>query len=153
MSITIEAPDERMPSGESVFLAGGITDCRDWQQEVVRELTDTDLVIFNPRRSVWPSDPREVKQQIEWERKRLDAATLISFWFASETVCPITLLELGYALGKSSGAVVGCHPEYSRRQDVEIQLNLTHPDSLMATSPTELSRMIRQYFGCEGQHD
>ena len=48
------------------FLAGGITGCKDWQNEVIKELENFDkisnrqldkLVVFNPRRDVFPTGP------------------------------------------------------------------------------------------------
>jgi hypothetical protein len=52
-------------------------------------------------------------------------ADLISFWFPRETLCPITLYELGKWHGKADKPiVVGMHPDYPRRIDVEEQSKL-----------------------------
>lgn len=45
-SPNIYSPD---PEARSLYLAGGITRCPDWQQEMIHLLVQTDLVIFNPR--------------------------------------------------------------------------------------------------------
>ena len=51
----------------SVFLAGGITDCPDWQSEVIKYLrryeinNKLDLVVYNPRRKffdIYNDDPQ-----------------------------------------------------------------------------------------------
>ena len=126
----VEALDEYVfpPSydNKSLFLAGGITGCPDWQAEMVEKLSDTDLTLLNPRRKDFPvDDPNAAKEQITWEWHHLDKAKAISFWFAKETVQPITLLELGKWLSHGLKKLfIGIHPEYSRRQDVEIQTKL-----------------------------
>ena len=40
--------------GHSIFLAGGICDCPDWQSRMVELLTPTDMVVINPRRKDFP---------------------------------------------------------------------------------------------------
>lgn len=117
-----------------LFLAGGISGCGNWQREMIgrlkTDLNNTDsLCIFNPRRENFDtSDPSVSEQQITWERKAMTASDGILFWFPHETLCPITLLELGYWLGKESNRhlFVGTHPAYQRRFDVQFQTNLTY---------------------------
>ena len=41
----IEIPNTGEAIGESVFLAGGITGCRDWRAEVVAQLMDSNLTV------------------------------------------------------------------------------------------------------------
>lgn len=53
---------------KSVYLAGGITNCPDWQQQMVHLLDDTDYTLLNPRRQCFPiSDPNASREQITWE--------------------------------------------------------------------------------------
>ena len=114
--------------GKSIFLAGGITNCPDWQQEMRSLLQDTDLILFNPRRAHFPiDDPGAAQEQIEWEHDHLKAADAILFWFPCETLCPIVLYELGAWSMTNKLIFVGVHPDYKRRQDVEIQTYLTRP--------------------------
>lgn len=119
----------------SLFLAGGITNCPDWQADVLNILNVNEFTgqVCNPRRKNFPmSDPNSAKEQIEWEFDMLNTANAIMFWFPKETVCPITLYELGFWLSHYAHAdmrfakiiTIGCHPEYSRLQDVRIQSNL-----------------------------
>src|SRR4051812_7979117 len=76
----------------SLFLAGGINGCPDWQQEMVEKLKDTSLALFNPRRASFPiGDKNAARAQIEWEYMHLRKATAISFWFPWETLSPIAL--------------------------------------------------------------
>lgn len=120
---------------KSLFLAGGITNCPNWQKELVELLKDTDLIIFNPRRENFPiDDPKAVYEQIKWEYKYLANCKNISFWFSSGSLNPIVLFEYGrwsYIAKKffqyHRKVFVGIDPEYERRQNVEIQTKLLDP--------------------------
>jgi len=125
----VESPSTHDGNETSVFLAGGITGCPDWQADMVEFLSDTDLVLFNPRRANFPiHDPSAAQFQIEWEHDHLRKADVILFWFPRETLCPIVLYELGAWSMTTKTIFVGVHPEYKRRQDVEIQTRLARPD-------------------------
>jgi hypothetical protein len=113
---------------DMLFLGGGISSCPQWQPEMVELLKDTDLVLINPRRDNFDiTDPTMTEQQIKWEYKylRLSAARL--FWFPHETLCPITLFELGKFCERADPLFVGCHPDYKRKIDLEVQLGLGRP--------------------------
>ncbi len=129
----------------SVFLAGGISGCPDWQAEMVDRLRDTSLVLLNPRRADFPiHDPTAAKAQITWEYQHLRKADTILFWFPCETLCPITLYELGAWSMTDKPLFVGVHPDYQRRQDVEIQTRLVRPDVQMAYSLADLAARVRE---------
>lgn len=125
----IEAPNEFNPDGSvSVFLAGGITNCPDWQSVIRYALRDTDLTLINPRRSAFDlQDPAIGEEQIVWEHDALYDADIIAFWFPCETLCPITLYELGAWSMTSKPLVIGTHPDYPRRFDVVVQTKLKRP--------------------------
>lgn len=116
-----------------IFLAGGITDCPDWQAPVRARLNEElpPLIVFNPRREhfdVSKKDKESVKQ-IVWEHTYLARANIVMFWFPKESICPITLLELGKFLMKPDTQLyVGTDPAYSRRLDVEVQTKLERPN-------------------------
>lgn len=123
---TIEPSEMEVPT---VFLAGGITNCPQWQQKMVTLLSDTNLILLNPRRADFPvGDPSAAVEQITWEHKHLRFADAILFWFPRETLCPIVLYELGAWSMTDKPIFVGVHPLYERRQDVEIQTKLARPD-------------------------
>jgi len=127
----------------SIFLAGGITNCPDWQQEMVELLHDTDLILLNPRRADFPiGDPNAAKEQITWEHDHLRKATMILFWFPCETLCPIVLYELGAWSMTDKLIFVGMHPEYQRRQDVEIQTRLARSDVRIVYKLKSLADLI-----------
>lgn len=114
-----------------VFLGGGISNCPNWQLEMIDNLTPADdsLVLINPRRESFDiTDESASDFQIRWEYKHLHASDAILFWFPCETLCPITLYELGAAATRGNPIFVGCHPSYARRFDVVTQLSLIRPD-------------------------
>jgi hypothetical protein len=135
----------------AVFLAGGITGCPDWQQEIVDWLADLPLVFLNPRRADFPiNDPAAAPLQIEWEFRHLRKASAILFWFPEETLCPISLYELGaWSVYRDERGIrplfVGVHPGYLRRQDVEIQTRLTRPEIVIHNDLPSLADAVRQW--------
>jgi hypothetical protein len=156
----IEAPDDyALKVGErSVFLAGGITGCPDWQSSMVEKLREKGgkMAVFNPRRSNFDvKDPTAAEKQIAWEFKALRSAELISFWFAEDQIQPIALFEYGAWMSHSwsfkgqcvelegqGNVVVGCHPKYPRRQDVIIQTRLARPDIIVVDNLDALASLV-----------
>jgi Nucleoside 2-deoxyribosyltransferase like len=140
MILTCTAPtklDKPSRAVHRIFLAGGITNCPDWQSEAIEwfdtwDAPELSVVLYNPRRPEFDiRDPKESEKQIQWEFENLLHAHKILFWFPKETLCPITLFELGKELGygMSKGhhmqnIFIGAHPEYQRRIDLEIQTKL-----------------------------
>lgn len=122
--IYVEAPDPEL-KWPILFLAGGISNCPNWQGELVDhlEVMDLPLTVCNPRRENFPmDDPSAAAEQIEWEHKLLAKADIISFWFPKETLCPITLFELGKWL--HAKPIIGTEYGYQRALDVRIQAEL-----------------------------
>ena len=87
------------------------------------------------------------REQIIWEWRHLKAARLVVFWFAAETLQPIALFELGKALGRRQRMLVGAHPDYPRRFDVEIQLRAECPGARVSDSLEELVASAVSVFG------
>jgi hypothetical protein len=141
----IEAPQTYDGTEVSLFLAGGITACPDWQKHMVAKLKDLPLVIFNPRRSYFPPHENAVREQIEWEYTYLRKATAISFWFPKETLNPIALYELGAWSMTNKKIFLGVHPNYQRIQDIKIQTSLVRPDISIVETLEELHQRIRSW--------
>ena len=116
-------------SRPSVFIAGGISNCPDWQTHMV-SFMDTSLYdVVNPRREGgFDITGTTAREQIEWEHSALSKIDSCIFWFPCETLCPITLFELSKQLlrakQKSVCLVVGWHPDYQRAFDLEVQIDL-----------------------------
>lgn len=129
--------------GKSLFLAGGISGCENWQSRIVLYLRDVSIILLNPRRKDFPiDDPKAAQAQIEWEYNHLRRASMILFWFPSETLCPIVLYELGAWSMTDKKIFVGVHPEYKRRQDVEIQTKLVRPEIQIVYDLGSLSEQV-----------
>ena len=131
-------------SKTTLFLAGGITGCPEWQEDVIKMFDNTNYVLLNPRRKNFPiNDPEASYVQIKWEHEHLRKADAILFWFCKETLCPIVLYELGAWSMTRKPIFVGVDPEYQRRQDVEIQTSLVRPDVEIVYSLSDLCRQIK----------
>ncbi len=144
----IEAPQTYDGNETSLFLAGGITGCPNWQKDMVAKIKDLPLVIFNPRRSYFPQHENVVREQIEWEYTYLRKATAISFWFPQETLNPIVLYELGAWSMTAKKIFLGVHPNYQRIQDIKIQTSLVRPDISIVETLEELHQSIRSWKKC-----
>jgi hypothetical protein len=78
----IIAPNEEYTGKKiGIFIAGGISYCPDWQDELKELLKDEDIVLFNPRREKFPKSKKAEEKQIIWEFRHLKKAKAISFWF------------------------------------------------------------------------
>ncbi|MEK6757808.1 MAG: nucleoside 2-deoxyribosyltransferase domain-containing protein [Nanoarchaeota archaeon] len=140
----IECPEIYEDNESSLFLAGGITGCGNWQQELVKLLGDQNITLINPRRKSYLFNNSTMeKEQIVWEHNHLKKATAISFWFPKETLCPITLYELGKSSMQNKSIFVGVHPEYKRKSDIEIQTALVRPEIKIVYSLKNLSNQIK----------
>jgi hypothetical protein len=140
----IMAPSAEKAKFKTLFLAGGITNCPDWQAEIARRLEDRDITIHDPRRRKFPKGRAAERKQIQWEYERLRSADLVSFWFPSESLDPITLFELGSALERNAKLVIGVHPGYQREFDVKTQVSLKLPRQKICRSLGALTQEIKK---------
>ncbi len=148
----IEAPEDFEPDAggpPGLFLAGGISDCENWQRRVAAELADGDLVVLNPRRRNFSiDDPSAAEAQIGWEFRHLRRATARLFWFPPQTLCPIALYELGAWSARQGTLFVGTDPAYARRADVVLQLRLARPEVAVTDSLAALIEQVRSWAHC-----
>ena len=139
-----ECPDNYLGNEKSLFLAGGISGCDNWQLGLLKLLENEDLVIINPRRKDFQiNNPNMEQEQITWEYNYLKKASGISFWFPNETLCPITLFELGKVSQYNKPLFIGVDPKYARRRDIEIQMALTRPEIKIVYSLDDLAEQIK----------
>lgn len=151
----VEAPKVLQDSKNthSIFLAGGITGCSDWQSVIVNKLVESDFILVNPRRKDFPIyDSSAAEAQIKWEFDHLRKADIILFWFPKETLCPIVLFELGAWLMTHKTIYIGVDPLYARKQDVEIQTKLVRPDIEIVYSLEDLATQISNFPLTTCQH-
>ena len=127
----------------SVFLAGGITNCDNWQQDIIRYIKrfrpddmDNDLIIYNPHRDNFPiNDPLAADEQICWEFKNLSKMDIFSMYFCKgESDQPICMYELGryisqmqirFPIDWQKRIIISVEDEYKRKNDVLIQCELS----------------------------
>jgi len=139
-----------------IFLAGGITNCPNWQHGLITNLTSkferdgkSDLLLINPRRENFPiHDPTASTTQIAWEYHWLSESDAVVFWFSRGSDNPIVLFEYGN-FGFSKLSFVGIDLEYSRRRDVEIQTALRKPYHRKFYN--SLDAMVNDIFEYAGQ--
>lgn len=144
----IIAPEsfEAVDGDKTLFLAGGITGAPQWQDELCEHLKDTSLVVFDPRRKNYHNS-NIIREQIEWEFKKLNQAKAVSFWFPSPAKCVITMFELGVWTTRTDKPIfVGVDPEFWRKQDIEIQMNLALPKLKIVYSLGDLAAQIKDSF-------
>lgn len=148
----IKAPstiDDYDQYSDSLFVAGGISNCPNWQKEFVQSLKHTDIKFYNPRRDTYAETFQKSQEleQISWEHENLKKCVAISFWFPKETLCPITLFEYGYWLHSDKQIFLGIHPEYLRKADLEIQTELSQKNIQIVYSLENLANIVESYFG------
>ena len=133
MSQNIISPSNEDPKYTSVFLAGGITNCKNWQKEVIKELNDIEkLTIYNPRRTNFDLSNKYINhEQMEWEFERLEKMDIFSMYFCGGTsIQPICMYELGRNIVRMQNRfpsdwekriVISCEVDYIRKHDVIVQ--------------------------------
>lgn len=140
MKVITAIDDYNLKEGEiSVFLAGGITNCPEWQDKVIELLKaklDTDkLVVFNPRRKDFPIGvPSASFGQIKWEFKQLEKMDIFSMYFCGgDSDQPICMYELGRNIVRMQNhfpadwgrrIVISVEEGYKRKEDVIVQTHL-----------------------------
>ncbi len=129
--IEVKAPEYPIMKASlmrSIFLAGSIEmgTAENWQDQIVRALEEVNnLVIYNPRRDDWDSsweqsiDNEQFNEQVTWELKHLEKATVIPIYFSPGTKAPITLLEFGL-FARSDKLIVCCPEGFWRKGNVDI---------------------------------
>ena len=141
--------DNMEPPGIPVFVGGGISNCPTWQVDIIRMLgvVDDGLILVNPRREHFDVlDAAATEVQIEWEYYHIHQASAMLFWFPKETLCPITLYELGSASAMGGKIFVGCHPEYARRVDVVKQLSLVRPSIVVRDTLEQVAQDVAEWY-------
>lgn len=131
----VTKPEEYIGDEPSLFIAGGIRNCPNWQQQVIKDLARTDLVLLNPRREDFVTEEHlHDPKQIAWEKEHLTRATAIMFWFPPDTLCPSTIYELGYWSHSDKKLFLGLHPEYKRQFEMTVQTQMARPDVVVVDS-------------------
>ena len=110
----------------SIFLAGSIDQgsARDWQSEIIEQLKDFNVIVYNPRRKNWDKTWEQslnnslFVEQVTWEQHFLKEADYRIFVMTSDSKSPITLLELGQYIKKPG--IILCETGFYRKANVQI---------------------------------
>ena len=138
-----------------VFLAGGITNCPNWQQEFIDHCNSKDpdytrFALYNPRRDDFDiNDPHATEEQITWVFEKLKESDVIVFWFSRGSINPIVLYELGmWGNSREKKIFVGVDEEYPRKGDVYIQTMLARNEVYLdiVTSVKQLADKLCMYM-------
>lgn len=111
----------------SIYLAGGISGCPDWQSRAAESLRHLPISVLNPRQARYPGGDPAFRAQVRWEYHHIRRADVLLFWFPAASLQPIVWYELGAVVGTESHICVGADPAYARRLDLEVQLLLARP--------------------------
>lgn len=140
----ITAPNTYTPKENemSLFLAGGITNCSNWQNEIINNLkitllddTNDNLIVYNPRRVNFPiHQSSAAEEQIRWEFNKLNQMDIFSMYFCDgESDQPICMYELGRYISQmqlrfptdwNRRIIISVEDGYRRINDVLIQTKL-----------------------------
>jgi hypothetical protein len=138
----------------SLFLGGSIDmgEAEDWQHQFVTkfELSNPsgDWTLLNPRRPDWNKDWKQsikdphFNQQVNWEMDYLEKVDYRVFYFAKNTISPITLMELG-KFGNTYNTFVYWDPAYHRAGNLEI---FCHRGNIVVCSDMDdmIDKIIKQ---------
>lgn len=121
-----------------VFLAGSIEmgKAELWQDQIIKFAEtpearnyyhSNNTLFYNPRRADWDSTWKQditdgnFYRQVSWELTALERSTHILYYFAPNTMSPISLLELGkFSSYPDKKIVVVASPEYARKGNVDV---------------------------------
>lgn len=132
MARVVKAPNTYDYNDPIIFLAGSIDmgGAEDWQTRVAKELDTYDLTILNPRRDDWDSTwtqsikNSQFREQVEWELMGQEDSEYLVVYFADDSKSPITLLELGLALGSGrfdkDNIAIYCSDKFYRKGNVDV---------------------------------
>lgn len=143
----VKAPFHFQARGDEkiVFLAGSIEQgqASDWQRELVESLcasappsdwvfphASNSILVLNPRRENWNPDlvqsidEPEFADQVNWEMDGIEQADIIFFYLQADTLSPISLCELGFALASyPEKVIVVCENGFWRSGNVEVMMD------------------------------
>ena len=128
-----------------IFLAGGITNCSNWQDSLIESLKPIlkekeyfqNLILINPKResSIALNNEKEIIKQIKWEYKYLNQCDIFTMFFDDTKLSdqPICFYELGkylnqfqniYKTNFEDHIIISFKNGFRRDLDLKIQIDL-----------------------------
>lgn len=140
MRVIISPEKVERDDNVKVFLAGGISNCKDWQSEVIERLKEKDktdhLTVISPRCKDFDiSDKSASHRQIDWEVRAISMSDIFSMYFTATNASdqPICFYELGryfdyfketYGGISTYAIVISTETGFRRELDVNEQIGL-----------------------------
>jgi len=128
-AIEVQAPNTFTISQEylNVFLAGSIEMGKavEWQKDFIAALSDKPIQFLNPRRDDWDSswgqtmDDSNFVEQVQWELDSMEKSHMIVMVFDSNTLSPISMLELGLH-AKEQKLMVVCPDGFWKKGNIDV---------------------------------
>jgi len=148
------------------FLAGGIVNCREWQNDVLNGLNkklkddyeSERLVLFNPRRKNFPiNDQTASLKQIQWEFEWLEKCQIFSMFFDGPTVSdqPICFYELGRNIERMKQKfpkdwymriIISINSNFRRSNDVILQTKFATNDKIKVNVANSSDELIQKHI-------
>ncbi len=134
----------------------------EWQKTVEKRLSNHDVIVYNPRRDDWDSSwvqsiaNPQFKEQVDWELSYLEKASIVFFNFDKSGQSPITLMELGYIIGRKidlfcNDSIVVCCPDgFWRKGNVEVLCDRfgVKVHNYLGDAIKELEKLVDQRISC-----
>lgn len=128
-AIEVQAPNTFTINQEylNVFLAGSIEMGKavEWQKDFIAALSDKPIQFLNPRRDDWDSswgqtmDDSNFVEQVQWELDSMEKSHMIVMVFDSNTLSPISMLELGLH-AKEQKLMVVCPDGFWKKGNIDV---------------------------------
>jgi hypothetical protein len=128
-AIEVQAPNTFTINQEylNVFLAGSIEMGKavEWQKDFIAALSDKPIQFLNPRRDDWDSswgqtmNDSNFVEQVQWELDSMEKSHMIVMVFDSNTLSPISMLELGLH-AKEQKLMVVCPDGFWKKGNIDV---------------------------------
>ncbi len=136
------------PNPGRVYLAGGIKECPDWQNDLEKLLSGIEgLSTCNPRVAGFiPRSSDDYTNMVKENRRNLESCGAVIFWFPKNMLTPVALCELGAEIARERPLFIGIEEGYKRSVDVQVQTGLERPDIQIVNSLEDLAHQVRGYY-------
>jgi len=97
----------------------------EWQKDFIAALSDKPIQFLNPRRDDWDSswgqtmDDSNFVEQVQWELDSMEKSHMIVMVFDSNTLSPISMLELGLH-AKEQKLMVVCPDGFWKKGNIDV---------------------------------
>lgn len=162
MSVSVVvAPEHKVAKfgALKIFLAGGITNCIDWQKIIIDNFEKTNnynICLFNPRRKNFDIKKDSAEEQIVWEFNAIEKCDLFTMYFdGGVSDQPICLYELGRNIERmkqrfpddwTDRIVITCDAKYKRVEDVIIQTRLATDDMVKVNVVDDVDKSVHIHY-------